>query len=477
MRDRLILLAAALAAFGASVSGSFHLDDYSALGGAWPRILTRPLTYLSFWLNWRVAGDATMSWHAVNLIVHLACVWFAVSALQPLLPRPAALIAAATFAVHPLQAEAVNYVFARATLLATLFCILSLRAWTRGRHWQAVGWFALALLGKEEAVAFPLLLAFLGPRLWRPIGAMLALSVVAGGWVLYAAIVTPGSGGGPHSGYTPVEYLVWQGDVVVRYLRLFLLPAGFSFDPQIERGSGLFGLPLLLLLIPFAGRRWVVGALVLLLSSSSIFPASELSADRRMYFPVLMLGACLGELFVRWRRPRWFVGLTVIWIGLSAVRTQVWRTEESLWSEAHERAPTKIRPRLHLARNVGAARAIALLEEAKTIAPDDALVASELGRAWLSAGDAARALGEFGRALALAPDDAEALSNRGVALLLLGQKEAAHQDFERALQRDPCLFAARLNLLRIGIVTPDPACSYTEAERQALGGGSSDRTR
>jgi tetratricopeptide (TPR) repeat protein len=468
LRDRLLLLAAALAAFAASVFGSFHLDDYSLLGGASPPVLTRPLTYLTFWLNWRLAGDSPWSWHAVNLAIHLACVWFAFGTLERLLPRTAALIAAATFAVHPLQAEAVNYVFARATLLATLFCILSLRSWVRERHWEAAAWFALALLAKEEVVAFPLVLAILGPRRWRPLAMMLALGGAAGAWAWYAAGLAPGSGAGSASGYTPLQYLAWQGDVVVRYLREFLLPVGFTFDPEIHRGSGLWGLPLLLLLVPFPGRRWVAAALVLLLPSSSIFPAADLAADRRMYFPVLMLGASLGLVFARWKHPRAFAALAVVWIALSIARTQVWRTEEALWTEALARAPAKVRPRIHLARNVAPDRAVTLLEEAKTLAPDDAAVASELGRAWIAAGQPARALAEFGRALALAPNDPEALSNRGVALLLLGQSEAARQDFERALARDPCVFAARLNLRRMGVSTPDRGCRYTEAERDAL---------
>ena len=60
--------------------------------------------------------------------------------------------AAAIFAVHPMQSEAVNYIFARSTLLMSLFCLLSLNDWLRGRHWRAVLWFTLGLLSKEEAV-------------------------------------------------------------------------------------------------------------------------------------------------------------------------------------------------------------------------------------------------------------------------------------------------------------------------------------
>ena len=83
--------------------------------------------------------------------------------------------------------------------------------------------------------------------------------------------------------------------------------------------------------------------------------------------------------------------------------------------------------------------------------PDSPLVASELGRAYLTSGEPGRALSEFGRALAMAPDNPQALSNRGVALLILKQTAAAKSDFERALQIDPCAFEARLNALRMGL--------------------------
>ena len=70
----------------------------------------------------------------------------------------AALIAAGLFAVHPIQAEAVDYVWGRSIVLATLLTLASLHAWITGRRWLAVAWFAAALLAKEEVAAFPLVL-------------------------------------------------------------------------------------------------------------------------------------------------------------------------------------------------------------------------------------------------------------------------------------------------------------------------------
>ena len=52
--------------------------------------------------------------------------------------------------MHPIQAEAVDYVWGRSIVLAAVLCFASLLEWTRGRLWMAVAWFAAALLAKEE---------------------------------------------------------------------------------------------------------------------------------------------------------------------------------------------------------------------------------------------------------------------------------------------------------------------------------------
>jgi Flp pilus assembly protein TadD len=81
------------------------------------------------------------------------------------------------------------------------------------------------------------------------------------------------------------------------------------------------------------------------------------------------------------------------------------------------------------------------------------------------------AVAEFGRALALAPGNAQALNNRGVALLAMGQVDVARQDFQRALEINPCLFDARFNLRRLGVVVPEESgCRYSEEQRRLLGG-------
>jgi hypothetical protein len=152
MRARFLLLAAALAAFGGSLVGGFHLDDYATFSGAGPRAVgwPHPLTHLLAWLNYTFAGEEPMTYHAVNLLLHLGAVLLAYECLRRLLPAAAALIAAGIFAVHPLQAEVVDYVSARAEMAAAVLALAALLAGLTGRRW--IGW-ALAALSAAEAAA------------------------------------------------------------------------------------------------------------------------------------------------------------------------------------------------------------------------------------------------------------------------------------------------------------------------------------
>ena len=194
---------------------------------------------------------------------------------------------------------------------------------------------------------------------------------------------------------------------------------------------------------------WWIGGLILLIPSSSLFPAADLSADRRMYLPMFCFAAALGLLLARIKTPAVFAAIALVLAGLSVQRTIVWMTEESLWREAVERAPGKTRPKLQLARTLPAAKGLELLGKARLEAPYDPAIAAETGKILLAEGQPDGALEEFGRALALAPTDARNMNNRGVALLALGQTEAARADFERALRTLPSLTEARENLAKL----------------------------
>jgi Flp pilus assembly protein TadD len=193
-----------------------------------------------------------------------------------------------------------------------------------------------------------------------------------------------------------------------------------------------------------------------------------MAADRRMYLPMIAfapLAVLLGSRLSERRR----MAIAAVLAALMLHRSFVWHSEASLWTEAVERAPGKVRPLIQLARASSPDQARALLERAQKLAPDDPRPSSELGRLFLDRNDASTALAHFGRALALDPSDPRLRNNRGVALLTLGQQETARQDFEEALKADACLFDAHLNLKRIGVNTAVPSnCRFTDEQRRSL---------
>jgi tetratricopeptide (TPR) repeat protein len=494
---RALLLGLALLAFGPTLTSSFHFDDYALLSdpavtstSGWWQVFrleqTRPLTYFTFWLNYRFSGEDPLGYHTLNLLIHLTACWLALLLFPRVLPSPhAALWAAAIFAVHPLQTEAVAYVFARATLLAALLCLLCWKAWIDGRRGLAVACFAAALLAKEEAAAFPLFLlgwewalgqqrSAMNKRTLRPVAVMLALVVLAAARLFYAGLVTKGSGFAFDLGsITPGTYLLTQARSFWEYARLVAVPAGLNFDYDFAL-STILDTPTLAAWIALAaavaaaglGLRkqphlyWFLGGLLLLTPTSSVAPLADLIAERRMYLPLVSFSLFLGFLLDRalQRAPgaaRRLAPLALAFV-LTAVsfnRSQVWLSEESLWRDTAAKSPGKARPKLQLARALAeqgpAAKPerLALLQQAREIAPENPDAALEIGVFHLQTGTPADALAEFDRAAAAEPGNAQIQANRGAALYLLGRLPEAESAFQQALAIDSCNFDARNNLI------------------------------
>jgi hypothetical protein len=345
------------------------------------------------------------------------------------------------------------------------------------------------MLGKEECAAVPVFLLLLdfskrrrpgGRRMdWKPLSAMFGVAFALGLRTIWAATVTPGSQAGVQAGISPLSYFAAEGGAMLRYLRMAILPWGFTIDPSIARpplAIAALAWGVVVALVLLASRRfgdlregfWFLGGLILLAPSSTILPAADLAADRRMYLPMIAFSALLALVLERtnWKTA---TGVVLLFAIVAFHYSSLWRNPEELWTEAVRQAPEKPRPRIQLARSVEPPRALAILDDAERAMPDNAGVLAEKGRVLLELGQVGDALAAFGRALAIDPTDARAINNRGAALLALGQADAARADFERALDRDACLFDARLNLLRMGIRKETPErCSFTAQQSDAL---------
>ena len=103
----------------------------------------RPVTEVTFALDWRAAGLDPVRYHLVGLLLHLAAVVAAFGFLSSLLRRAGhprargvALVVAGLFALHPIQAESVAYAAQRSEVLSSLLYLLALLLLDRA----AAGW-------------------------------------------------------------------------------------------------------------------------------------------------------------------------------------------------------------------------------------------------------------------------------------------------------------------------------------------------
>ncbi len=485
----------AMIVFARAVQGTFHLDDYALLvdpaitsPDGWLdcfRLMqTRPLTWLTFWANYQMFGEWAGGYLAVNVLLHAVNAALVRIAMGRVVPVDVAVGAAILFAVHPYAVEPVNSIFARAILLATLFSLLAMWAWFDGKFWLAMGWFTVGMLAKEECASLPLFFlmyevsAFARKDRVRPkfvIAAMVSVACLFGVRTIAATKLIAGAGSGFGAGVTPLQYLWTQGRAIGEYALKVPLPFGLTIDPDIGPTGWIWWIAIAVgvFVASFWFRKlqpgfWILAGLVLLLPSSSVLPAADLMAFRRMYLPMVAVSVGLASIqFRTWQR--WVV--LFYFAALSFWLTGFWHSEMSLWTRAIGESG-RVRPRVQLARVLPPVDALRLLVETQKITPDDGTVASEKARVYLTMQQPALALAEFGRALALAPNDPLALANRGSALAMLGQKEAAKLDFEHALRLDPCQFDARYNMekvLRYPAMNSPAGCRWNQVQKRKLG--------
>jgi tetratricopeptide (TPR) repeat protein len=476
------------AAFWNSLDGGFHFDDQGIFldshivspGFGWKilrPIQTRPLTFLTFHWNWLAGGAAPLGFHLVSVLLHAAN-----SALVLLVARRAwngspALLAAALFAIHPLQTQAVNYVFQRATLLAAFFALLSLLLFLQERYSWSAAAFGLSLLAKEETIALPaflLLIDFVRRRRgipWRYYTVMLGLAALAAARLFYALHATSEAGlGFGTQGIPVISYALTQCRVVWIYLRLFVFPIGLNLDHDVTLSQGLLSppatLPAVLLLAVFIGALawlawresapalWILGFFVLLAPGSSVIPAADLMFEHRTYLPLACLTIAAASLparmHVRLRTPVLAVLLAALFGG-TVMRNRVWHSEQSLWADVVKKSPRKARGYFHLgqayaSRDPGRARE--LYERGLEIEPRHPAGHTNLGLLLLWGGNPQAALVHFRQALALGGEKPLIWNNVGAAQVRLGEIEEGLRSFRRALESDPCRFDARLNLVR-----------------------------
>lgn len=188
-----LVLIAALIAFLPSIAGGFVFDDaqlivrnpfahhFHFVGRCFTTDLWdiperpvaagsskfyRPLVCASYIANFELGGGAAWTFHLVNVLLHAATAALAARIALRWTGSPiAALVAALVFAVHPSRTENVEWISGRTDVLMALFlfaahelAVSAARRGSAGRAALSATAFVAALLSKEFAVAWPLLL-------------------------------------------------------------------------------------------------------------------------------------------------------------------------------------------------------------------------------------------------------------------------------------------------------------------------------
>jgi hypothetical protein len=230
------------------------------------RGLYRPLTSLSYALDFQLGGGDARAFHRTNILLYGAVVAMVFHlALAYGRGFGFALSLALLFAVHPVHCDAVDAIAGRSELLSLLFSLASLIAFLKARRfggpsqtrrWLAVSAtaYALASLAKETGVVLPAILAVhawvlpFDPRAQRggrrvnpwhlvPYAGVLALYLVA----RFAALgqFAPAE---PLMRGVPFEIrLRTLGSVFIEYLRLLVFPDVLQIDFYYRLHVGIAG--------------------------------------------------------------------------------------------------------------------------------------------------------------------------------------------------------------------------------------------
>jgi hypothetical protein len=138
-----------------------------------------PLTYSTFWLEYQLSGLDPKVCHIVNLLLHATTVLVAWRLLVRL-AVPGAWLAAAIYAVHPVEVASVAFMIERKNLLSCALALGSMLAYLRfappeppesgapsssrsrwGYYVLALGLYTAALFAKTVAVSVPAVLLVL----------------------------------------------------------------------------------------------------------------------------------------------------------------------------------------------------------------------------------------------------------------------------------------------------------------------------
>jgi tetratricopeptide (TPR) repeat protein len=501
----ILLAVIGVLAYANSIDNSFHFDDIPGIVRNptlrdWkniPAYFTNPSTFglgrtrewrpvlqTSYALNYFMAGLDPLVFRVSNLLLHFGTAFLLFLILTEIgaqfreklrldfpLTLPA-LFAAALFLVHTANTEAVDYIWARSSVLVTFFYLLAFYCFLRGPFssgngkqlpWHLAGLlsFALGMGTKATAVTLPAALVvyeilFLNPdgknplklflqeagrlKKYIPVTALLLAYIVVRS-VLLPRMFTSVIAAKQVSSFS---YLLTQFRAWVYYLKLFLWPdplivdfAGFGWSHSLWDVRVLLSLGLVMAILFGA---WLTRKTQPLISFFALW-----------YFIALLPEASfipLADAVVGYRAYLAYVGLAVVSALLSFKAAMwIWRTIHSTDETAGARFYLAYAPLVAIVLAALTAATIVrnrdwrdettLWSDVIKKDPTNPRAYMMLGAQFLNQEDYGKAREMFENAIQLGPKRSHVYVLRGYLNSRLDRNEEALSDFETAIRLDP----------------------------------------
>ena len=423
------LLLIIVSLYGNSLHNSWHFDDYNnivnnpnikldrltwdglkiALQGIPGESIPRPLSYLTFALNYYWGGLDVYGFHIVNILIHYLAAIGLFFLLHEILNLPLirgkypgnaydiALLSSVLWAIHPVQVTGVTYLVQRMTSLCALFYVVAMlfyvKARTAGKMSRVVLYgivcliaAILALVSKENAAMLPVSLflmdlCFIRGVRWAHLKKYLllflfplAVLVIIGAHFTSLAAILDGY---RHRPFTLEERLLTEPRVIFFYISQLLYPAidRLTLLHDIDISTNLLQPWTTLVAVPsvfgvialslcLAKKKPIIAFCILFfflnhLIEGSIIPL-ELGFEHRNYLPSMFffMPFVMGLLYLFERFSKKPVmrdtilivsAVALILLGTTVIaRNGIFRDELSLWSDNVEKSPHLQRPHHNL---------------------------------------------------------------------------------------------------------------------------------
>lgn len=441
-----------------------------------PAGLYRPITMVSYALNYFLFGSGAWSFHLINILLHALNCWFLYLLIYQLTKNSVlAILTSWLFLILPIHTEAVTGLVGRAELLAFFFSFLTLliliSSQTKNWHLFLIAIFYLmALLSKETALAvLPICLFFYWyqghlnrdrTKKLFVLGLILVIYLsirylILGPYFLAnnATLVE-----NPLKFVSTEQRIFTALKVLSLYLWKIIFPLHLSSDysynqiqivGNLANWLTLIGLTIFLVLIYCLCRpkkiplNFYFGSVIFFwsfLPISNLFtPIGTIMGERLMYFP--SAGVCLifSSFILNLAKSKSFKLLAImILLSLSAfylIRTWLrnfdWRNEKSLYFSAVKASPNSVLSR----SNAGA---MYILEGNYEQAEKEILIANQiypyyphavnnLGLIYHHRGEFEKAEAQFLKTLEISPDYIAAYENLALNYLVWGKYQEAKE--------------------------------------------------